>query len=229
MPTLTDNARDRAYLTLIINSALRAGSAAQITVGDVDLDGGWLTVKITKTYEVDRFPITADLSPELEGWLHEYALTIGRPLRQSDYLFPVRVPSRYAWVTLEDGTKERRHTPSSWEPTRHVTKTERIVQGALKKAGLPTRGEGTHTIRRGVARAYFDMRSQVVGYDGALRDVSAMLHHSSSATTEKYLGMQAERERRDKVLRGQPFLSAMTGTSASVLPLHRAGASSPHQ
>jgi len=62
--------------------------------------------------------------------------------------------------------------------------------------------------------------SSDVGYDAALRTVSAMLHHKSSATTEQYLGLSSERKRRDDRLRGRPFLSALVSTE-NVVPLRR--------
>jgi len=74
---------------------------------------------------------------------------------------------------------------------------ERVVQQALAALGLPTKHQGTHTIRRAAARHFFDSMSSDVGYDAALRTVSAMLHHKSSATTEQYLGLSSERKRRD--------------------------------
>lgn len=95
---------------------------------------------------------------------------------------------------------------------------------AIAALGLPSKDQGTHTIRRAVARAFFDSMAGEQGYDAALRTVSALLHHRSSATTEAYLGLSSERERRDKRLRGQPFLTGMV-EEADVLPLRRPGES----
>src|SRR5690606_30101648 len=97
---------------------------------------------------------------------------------------------------------------------------ERVVQGALGALGYPTRGEGCHTVRRSVARAFFDSMATDTGYDAALRTVSAMLHHKSSATTEIYLGLTSERVRRDSLLRGRPFLSALGAPVAEIVELH---------
>jgi integrase len=91
----------------------------------------------------------------------------------------------------------------------HIKDTHGIVQGALKALGLPTFKEGTHTIRRAVAMAYFQEVAKDKGDVAALRETAAFLHHSSVATTELYLGMTPEKNRRDRRLRGQPFLSAM--------------------
>jgi integrase len=101
--------------------------------------------------------------------------------------------------------------PEIWDPSRPMHKPEKVVQAALARIGLPTKGEGCHTLRRASARALFDQLTQDKGYDSALRVVSAFLHHKSSTTTELYLGLDAERERRDEWLRGRPFLSTATG------------------
>ena len=103
-----------------------------------------------------------------------------------------------------------------------MTHPERVVQSALALVGLPTDHEGVHTLRRAGARNFFDflVADPSFGYDGALRTVSAFLHHKNVATTEHYLGLSSERERRDKVLRGQRFLAAMVDQS-NVLELSR--------
>jgi integrase len=152
------------------------------------------------------------LDQELRRWLTTYARELNRPLREDDHLFPGRKGSRYAWRTTAEGTKARERQPAVWEPDRPVVHTARIIKGAMARVGLPTKFEGTHTIRRAVARAFFDSMSAEVGYDSALRTVSALLHHQSSATTEHYLGLSSERKRRDERLRGRPFLTAMVAT-----------------
>ncbi len=213
------SARDRCYLATAINTGLRANEIARLRVGDVDLDQGNLIVWISKSKEEDLLPITSDLDGELRRWLTAYAHDLGRPLHLDDFLFPARLGSRYVWRVQEDGTKVKGRTAPSWIPEKRVVKTERIVHESLAAVGLPTLREGTHTIRRAVARAFFD--SMVAsGYDGALKATSALLHHRSVATTEHYLGLTGERERRDKMLRGKPFLTAMLDDT-NVVPLKR--------
>lgn len=218
MLDLAQNDRDRAYIATTINTGLRANEIASLCVGDVDLDGGWLLATISKSHEEDAFPITQDLDVELRRWLLAYEQQLGRPLLREYFLFPARKGSVYRWYKSEDGTKERRRTPEAWQPERRMTHTERTIQHALRALGLPTKGEGTHTVRRAVARHFFDSMADDVGYDNALRTVSAMLHHKSMATTEHYLGLSSEGKRRDERLRGQPFLSAMVATE-NVVPL----------
>jgi hypothetical protein len=136
------------------------------------------------------------------------------------------VGSRYVWRTMPDGSREKGRTPARWDPAAPVAKTAPIVKHALEGLGLPTEQEGTHTIRRAVARAFFDQLVRSVGYDGALRTTSAVLNHKNATTTEMYLGLSSERKRRDDLMRGKPFLSAMVDTS-NVVRLRAATESEP--
>lgn len=213
------DARDRAYLATAINTACRASEIVRLRVGDVDLVQGWLALRVEKTHEEDLAPITSDLDRELRAWLTAYSAHLGRDLRDEDYLIPASSGSVYEKGVADDPLRRVR-TQARWHPDRAATHTERIVQSALRSMGLPTLHEGTHTIRRAVARAFFDSMDGEVGYDAALRTVSALLHHKSSATTEKYLGLTSERRRRDERLRGQPFLSSMLDDT-NVLPMRR--------
>ncbi|BDO43139.1 tyrosine-type recombinase/integrase [Cellulomonas sp. NTE-D12] len=207
LPGLARDERDAAFIALITNSGFRASTATSIRVGDVDLVGGTIRVRVSKSHLEDLFPVSADLAPALAEWLRKYTLQLGRPLTPADYLFPARRPAVYRWVTLADGSKDRQRTQAGWRPDRPLHRPEVVVQDALRAAGVEVgAGEGVHTIRRSVARAFFDQAAEA-GYDGALRVTSALLHHRSSQTTEVYLGLAADRMKRDTALRGQPFLS----------------------
>jgi integrase len=168
-------------------------------------------------------PLTADLERELRVWFEEYAALLGRPLRDDDYLFPSRSGNQIKthYFDEELGRRVYERTPYVWHADRPVERTEKIVKGALERLGLPTRYEGTHTVRRAVARAYFDKLSEEAGYDAALRTVSALLHHRNMATTERYLGLSSERRRRDETMKGQPFLTSMV-SQQNVVPLRPA-------
>jgi integrase len=216
-------AMHRAYLATAVNTACRASEITNMRVGDIDFARSEVFVTVIKTREEDEMPLTADLERELRVWLVEYAELLGRPLREDDYLFPARTGNAIATHYLDEATGERVYvrTPFVWHPDRPVQRTEKIVKHALAAVGLPTRYEGTHTIRRAVARAYFDALSSDAGYDAALRTVSALLHHSNMATTERYLGLSSERKRRDETMKGRPFLTAMV-SQENVVPLRRA-------
>ena len=213
--------RDRAYLALAMNSALRASEVVRITVGDVDMERGYFKVTTSKHKQGDLMPITEDLAKELRTWLDLYTVDAGRPLLDSDYLFPnISSPIFDKWVDDPDtGKRVLLRTERVVMPTvaLGIQRTQDIVHRALRAAGLPTKYEGTHTIRRAVARAYFDSMRFTVGRDNALREVSALLHHSNSAMTERYLGLSAERDARDEAMRGKPFLSAMLGEDVEVV------------
>ncbi|MER5754272.1 tyrosine-type recombinase/integrase [Streptomyces sp. NPDC002088] len=204
-------AMHRAYLATAINTACRASELVNLRVGDVDFAASEVFVTVIKTHEEDEMPLTADLGRELRVWFEEYAALLGRPLRPDDYLFPARSGNQIKTHYFDEGLRRRvyERTPFVWHPDRPVERTEKIVKAALEKLGLPTRYEGTHTLRRAVARAYFDMLSEEVGYDAALRTVSALLHHSNQATTERYLGLSSETKRRDQTMKGRPFLTGM--------------------
>ncbi len=217
------NPRDRAYLATAMNTGLRSNELVRLRIGHVLLDAGSLLVLISKTSEEDKLPISADLDEELRSWLLVYQGDLARPLQSEDHLFPARRGSRYQWHKAPNGTAVRSRTAPSWVPDRPMTHTERIVQEVLGAVGLETKGEGTHTIRRAVARAWFNDLASESGYDPALRTVSALLHHKSGTTTEHYLGLSTERQRRDEALRGKPFLSRMVQDEARVIPLRATG------
>lgn len=217
--------RDRAVLAIAANTGLRANEIADLRIGDVDLDALDLTVRITKSSTEDRMAITADLADELRRWLTYYAewkaSALGQPLVDLDYLLPVRCGPRYRWRTNDDGTRERFQVETGYDPQRPVTKLHLIAQAALKSQGLETRHEGIHTIRRAVARACFDMLTDEKGYDGALRVVSSLVHHSNVSTTETYLGFTKERLTRDEHLRGKSLLGPRPGIADATV--HKIG------
>lgn len=203
--------RDRAILATAMNTGLRSSSITDLRVGDVDLDSLTLHVRITKSKIEDSMPMTSDLVFELRRWLVTYrteCLESESPVEvlAEHYLFPAKRGPRYRWRTEPDGRRVQYQVPSRWNPARPARKIHEVAQAALHRVGLPTTHEGIHTIRRAVARVYFDDLVQSGGYDGALRQVSALLHHSNSTTTERYLGLSRERRARDESLRGKSLL-----------------------
>lgn len=211
----TDTPRDRIYLAVALNTALRTSEITRMKVGDVDLYGGVMDVTRSKGGEEDQIPITADLMTEFERWFQYYEEAIDVPLSPEHWLFPVYSPSRIShWETLEDGTRRMVHAPRQIIPDKQWNiRTEEVIKKALRAVGLPTKGQGTHTIRRAVARAYFDSLTTDAGYDAALRTVAALLGHARTSTTERYLGLSTERARRDASMQGKPFLTAMVPTN----------------
>lgn len=206
-----DNPRDRAFIALLCNTGFRRLTALSLRAKDIDLEHGWIHARITKTAVQDQFPISGDLAPELHRWLHRYALDLGRPLTGQEHLFPGRTTGGFAagFDVAADGTRSRKRTPGRWVPEAPAVKTTEAVNRAMRRAGVDVpKGSGCHTLRRGLARALFDQLS-AEGHDAAIRAVGSVLHHASAATTEIYLGLDSETERRNTLMRGRPLLSAM--------------------
>ncbi|WP_270886268.1 tyrosine-type recombinase/integrase [Pedococcus sp. 5OH_020] len=201
--------RDRAVLALAMNTGLRAGEIARLTVGDLDLGTMTLRVWVSKSQVEDDMPVTADLREEMRAWLSMYARAVKRPLHPEDHLVPAMTGPRYRW-SGPDGAKVRDHIPSTYVPSKPASKLHCIAKDALEAVGLPTRGEGIHTVRRAVARAYYETLAAEDGHDGAIRVVMTLLHHSNLSTTETYLGVASERRARDTSLRGRSLLPRPT-------------------
>lgn len=211
MLDLAGSARDRAYIATAQNTLKRASEIIALKVEDVDLDGGWVRIFNFKKKRWDNYPITQDLDLELRRWLTQYAIDIKRPLEKDDYLFPGRREAHFG------GGRPRYY---SWEPKNRLYRAERIIQRALAKMGYEElRGTGTHTIRRSVARAQFDRLAEGGGYANAMRIVMRMLDHKEQKTTEIYLGLDEDTVRRDDLMHGMPFMSALIPASDNVVPI----------
>lgn len=201
--------RDRILVACGLYLFLRASEIRFLKIGDVDLEAGEIHVYIQKTDEYDVMPISSELDAELRSWLAFYENQQG-PLDPAWYLVPARVST--AWKD-DNGWFAREDRPTNLRPTVFLSKSAyAVVQSALADIGWDTGREGVHTLRRSGARAYFDSLVDA-GYDGALKRVSAMLHHASVTMTERYLGIREDRHTRNLALRGRPmFPKASPGT-----------------
>lgn len=185
------DARDRALLAVGCALALRASEVRGLRVSDLDLDAGTLRVWVQKSRLEDVMVIPDFLVQEMEVWLRTYRLDLlgrGERLEPGCFLIPARRRPLY----VAQGVQQN----GGYDSRKPVVKPERFVQEALHRLGLPTERQGMHTLRRSVARAAFDNLVDE-GYDGALRTVSALLHHSDSRVTERYLGLTTEGRKRD--------------------------------
>lgn len=207
LPSYAPTLRDQTMILLAANTALRAGEICRLKVRDLDLAGGWLRVQVQKSQLEDVMPVSTELDAALRLWLTEYTEQAGT-LDGEWFLFPGRAPGRNRYRKI-DGVLSATYEHGPLKPAVPIGKPALIVQRALKEAGITIEpGEGLHTVRRSVARAFFD-HNVARGYDAALRATSALLHHSSTQVTEQYLGLSSEKLHRDDVLRGQRFLTAM--------------------
>lgn len=205
---------------------LRAGEVQSLRVKDVDLQQGTIDVRVHKTHGFDVMPISWELDQELRRWFKAYEADLGRRLTGEEYL----VPGARGW-NIHTGPPET----GLFRPHLHQNRPFHQVQAALIKAGYPidTNGksnqEGMHTLRRSGARALFDAlvsgRLGDLARDDALRKVSAMLHHKSIVTTEHYLGLDVDRERRDDTIKGRRmfFYEPEVQDGAQITPFPTAG------
>ena len=210
-PALLDAAeerdpRDRAGLAMLLYTLGRDGEIADVRIRDVDLDAGYIHVRVHKTREEDMVPICAELDTELRRWLTTYSQWVGH-LEPGYFL----IPSRRTGPVYDNGRIVGAFT-QAYLPDHRIAALAKVAKPALEKIGFldgnPDR-EGAHTIRRSGARALFDQLSSS-GYDRALRLVQSLLHHSSLQTSEAYIGVTADRRSRDEILRGKPMYAGLT-------------------
>ncbi len=218
--------RDRMVVALGLYLFLRQSEIADLRISDVlpRLDHQEISVRIFKTKQIDVMPVCSELEQELRRWLTWYAEHYG-PLQPDWFLVPAK-QRMTGWYNPETRKLEPRQSAEERIlPTRRLAQAERVVKRALAAIGYQVRAEdgtslreGVHTLRRSGARALFDqMRDS--GYDGAIRHVQAMLHHSSLANTEHYLGLTLDRVKRNEVTKGRPMFDPGT----NVVPLRAEG------
>ncbi|WP_330241995.1 tyrosine-type recombinase/integrase [Streptomyces sp. NBC_00525] len=191
----------RGMVAVAMNTALRLSDIVKIEIGHIDLAKGELAVWSQKTQRFNTWPITADLDRELRDYMTWYTATTGVTFADAGrFLFP-------GWGT----TRVVGGFAATPEPSRHTSPTWANVHihRLFEACGIAVEsGEAWHTIRRSVARIYFDTLREEVSYDHALRQVSVLLDHANSATTERYLGTRAEKEAVDRSLKGKRLIPA---------------------
>jgi integrase len=208
--------RDRALLSVVCNTALRAHAITLLRVRDVDLANGYLCTYTTKTETERLMPMPSELEAELRSWREVYAQECG-PLHPDWFLLPAR--ARYGWYT-DPTTGRRDDNKSVLRPTVEMCyqTTLRIVHKTLARLGLDGPGEGLHTLRRSSARAVFD----AVADDGDARAIHIareFLGHTNVAMTEHYIGTSHERKQLDDRMKGKAFLAASRPESSNVVDL----------
>lgn len=200
---------DRMILSIGLFLFCRGSEWSDIKLSDVDLNAKTIRVYRVKTKEWDTMPMCIELEDEVRRWLVAYEGLVGE-LKGHYYLIPAREKN---WAS-----QQRSETTGLFAsevganaqvvPTRAITRPYNYVNRLLAAAGYPTGKEGAHTLRRSGARALFDERRKS-GYDGALREVQAMLGHKSSMTTEVYLGLSLDKLHRDEAIAGKPMFASM--------------------
>jgi len=198
-PALLDaagNERNRMAIAIGLYLMVRESEARSIRLGDVDLNEGTIAVWVHKTNGYDEMPISAELDAELRRYLVWYTQHHG-PLKDDWFLLPQRkFTNRFQVYELA--------------PSRGLQQggLSRVVQQAVGALGHPTAGVGMHTLRRSAAAALFQEKTRQ-GYDGALRQVSAWLHHKSQRTSEIYIGIDIDRNTRNEETKSQSLYPSL--------------------
>lgn len=194
----------RIILALAMNCGLRAGEIKRLRIAD--WWGDRLRVRVDKTREVDDMPVTAELRAELTEWMRHYSHECPG-LRRSHPL----VPSQYV------SNINRRVT---YRPDRgSIGDPEDVVKAGLATLGWEVvTGEGIHTVRRSIARVFYDAAVAENGDNDALLATMRLLHHSKPTTTLLYIGVDKQTEERDALLCGRSFLPRLAA-GVTALPL----------
>lgn len=199
-----ENPRDRMIVALGMYLFLRSSEIRSLRLLDVKQTQGHILTMQHKTATRDRMPICSELDAELKVYIDWYASQTSVVTEES-YLVP-RIMTKRSIPVPWPGDGRFRALPEPkivvfpFAPTGHP---HRAVQKALAAAGYPVLRQGGHTLRRSGARALFDVLRETDDVTGALQTVKTMLHHKSTVMTERYLGIQPERERRDALLKGR--------------------------
>ena len=203
--------QQRIIVALGLYLFLRSSEVIHLDVQHVNLEAGTILVYQPKTKRFDEMPISRRLDAELRRWLTWYAQDVAEKHGPLDGRWPL-VPPRSKMTLANDGTGKGGGYPvvpdkGQVNPTRRVNSVHLKVQDALRTFGWEVSSddrEGGHTLRRSGARALYEtlVNSDSEARDEAIGMVQSMLHHKTRAQTEHYIGLEASREKRDKLLRG---------------------------
>jgi site-specific recombinase XerD len=145
--------RDYAVLCLLARLGLRAGEVAAMALDDIDWRAGELTVR-GKGGTRERLPLLAEVGQALAAYLRE-----ARPSCATRHLFATaRAP---------------------FHEFAGPTTVCRIVEQALKRAGLNPPQRGAHLLRHSLATA-------LLRRGASLQEIGDVLRHRHPATTQIY-------------------------------------------
>ena len=202
--------RDRVALAVGMNTGLRGGDIAALTVGSVNLANNTLLAWEEKTDQETELPVTAELRAELLRWFQHYAEATGTTVESLPNHWTLVPPARGHAVNVHDLSLGYNVV---YKVESRYTHPEKIVQRALTRIGHATHREGFHTLRRSAARELFELALAEKRGD-PIRIAQALLGHKSIKTTEIYLGITHEKMLRDEMMRGKSFLSRAANHAA---------------
>jgi integrase/recombinase XerD len=151
--TTTVGKRDYAVLCLLARLGLRAGEVAAMTLDDIDWRAGELTIR-GKGSTRERLPLLAEVGQALAAYLRE-----ARPSCTTRHLF---VTARAPFHELGG--------PAT---------VCRIVEQALKRAGLNPPQRGAHLLRHSLA-------TTLLRRGASLQEIGDVLRHRHTTTTQIY-------------------------------------------
>lgn len=194
--------RDRALVAFVANTGLRISEALHMRVRDVSFGKGELYVYLPKAKEEVTIPLSLDLEDELRIWLTRYTENVGE-VKRSHFLFPAFFGSQF-----QRGKHRWNTGRTKLNPEGQISNPQQIIKRVADAAGIELEpGDAWHTIRRSFARILYD-DAVSLGHDAALRIVQAALNHKQVSTTERYLGLNLERQTYAAMMKGKRFLTA---------------------
>jgi integrase len=200
--------RDRMFAALGLYLFLRASEAVNLRIRDVNLQAGTIGVTIFKTNDYDVMPISKELDRELRTWLTIYQEECG-PLKPDWHLTPAKVQTGFGKHGLN--------------PPAPISRPHDVIKRMLENYGwADTHWQGMHCLRASGARAWFNELNEG-SVDGSLRLVQTHLHHASVQMTERYLGLSADRARRDQLVHGESMFPSLDAENVVPLKKHNTG------
>jgi integrase len=182
-----------------MNTGLRGGDLVRLRVAAIDFTNGYLNAHISKTKREQRIPMTLDLQSELRRWLRHYAEAMDMTVPDLPPAWRLVPPAHFVPLNVHHAGGPGLVQYRTDGRIRHP---EVIVHRALEGLGYPTLGEGFHTLRRSAARIVLDA-GKAQGDPTAIRAVQALLGHQQQATTERYLGVNADQLALEDLLKGR--------------------------
>lgn len=196
--------RDRAFIAAGLFLMCRQSELINLRIKDLNLEHDEIDVQVIKTHDRDLMPVSSELHAELTSYLEWYRAEMGEPLDGDWYLFPALVVHGFHKWRLN--------------PTARISRSQDLILRALVKIGWKDKWVGVHVLRRSAARARLEVNIES-GYDAAMREIQSWLHHASIQTTERYLQIQPDRDRRNRRTAGQPMFPSMP-VADNVVELH---------
>lgn len=211
---LAPNPRDRMIVGTLLYLLCRDSEARVIRWKDVLWEQDEVYIYARKTGQDDHLPMSAELREELERWKHYFESTYS--IIQPDWYVlsptasnPPRDPITGKWLTGR----------ITWEPQRPLQRLVPRIIPILEAMDYDLYRDGSHTLRRSGARELFEALSHTESADKALRIVQSMLGHASLAQTEAYIGLERDRQSRNKAIKGKRMYGEPAKPEGKVISL----------